>query len=99
VVEERAHGAALPEDPRRQVGDGKAEGTEEAGEGSVELVAEASAPAQDNLFEERLLVQDDGLAQMDAQVLERDGELVAGCRSRSASCVGAVGRRAPIRFR
>ena len=68
-------------------------------EGSVELVAEAAPPAHHDLLEERILAQDDGLAQVDAQVLEGDREQMAGVHVSECLRRCAVGRSAPIRFR
>src|SRR6516162_3888993 len=45
-------------------------------EGTVEFVAEAAAPPGDDLGDQVGLVQGDGLAQVNAQVLERHGALV-----------------------
>ena len=86
VVEERAHRAALSEHARGEVGDRKPESREQVAEGSVELVAEAAPPAQHDLVEEGILVQDDGLPQMDAQVLEGNRELMAGVQI--SECLG-----------
>jgi cell pole-organizing protein PopZ len=76
MVEGRTeHGTA--EDLRRQQRDLEAEGAEQGREQPVALVAEPTSPAFDDLLEERDLVESHGLAEVDAQVLERDREEMA----------------------
>jgi hypothetical protein len=76
VVEGRAEPAIAVDargDPRHLA----AEGKQQEREGAVELVAEAPPPRGDDLAEQVVLVQRDGLGQVDAQVLERHGHLMS----------------------
>ena len=53
------------------------ERAQQPGESAVQLIAEAASAPPHQLVDQRSLVQDDRLPQVDAQVLERDGAEVA----------------------
>ena len=76
MVERRAELAACAVDPRGDPPDAEPEGLEQERERAVELVAEAAAVAADHLGQQVAGGQRDGLAQVNAEVLERHGEQV-----------------------
>jgi predicted ATPase/DNA-binding SARP family transcriptional activator len=75
VVEGRAK-ASLPVYPGADPAHPRAERLEQQREGPVELVAEAAAAAAHDLVDQIGLVQRDWFGQVNAQVLERHGQLV-----------------------
>jgi hypothetical protein len=75
VVEGRAE-AGLPVYPGADPAHPRAERLEQQREGPVELVAEAAAATAHDLVDQVGLVQRDRFGQVNAQVLERHGQLV-----------------------
>src|SRR6266699_3716419 len=78
---------------RREKGGRKAEIPEQRGERTVELVTEPAPMTVDDLVDQRVVVEHDRLAQVDAQVLEWHRQQVAHLQL--AQCV-AVGVRRPL---
>jgi len=71
MAERDAQAPVLAEHARRQALDREAEVDEELGEQAVQLVAEAAAPAANDLVEQPVGAKPDLLAGVDAEVLER----------------------------
>ena len=96
MVERRAEPARAVH-LRRQVLDPEPERPEQGGERPVQLVAEAATVSVDHLGDEGVLVEHDRLAEVDAEVLERDGPQVplvqVGERGRP---VGAEALQVPV---
>ena len=90
VIERRAV-ALRTVHPRLQQLDAIAEMAEQCPEETVEFVAEAAATAYHDLLEELILVQDDRLAQMDAEVLERHGAQMRSLQQPQPHVVGWAG--------
>ncbi len=70
-----------------------AERGEQRGERAVEFVAEAAAPPPDHLVEQRAFAQHDRLAEVDGEVLERDGPQVRALQDPQCGEVGQPGAR------
>ncbi len=90
MVERRA-GLGPVEDPGGEQFDAVAEGPQQRGEGTVEFVAEPAAPTPHDLLQQRLRFEHDGLAEVDAEVLERDGVQVRLLEPRQLGGTGAGG--------
>ena len=94
VVELRPEAAARARDPGRDHQDLEAERAQQGGEQPVEFVAEAAAPVRDDLLEQPLVFEHDGLPGVDAQVLEGDGVKV--CDVQGAQGLGRRLKRAAV---
>ena len=73
---ELGSGLRTIEHPPRQQRHGKAKLFEKPPEQTVELIAESASPAANDLVVERLDGKANGMAQMDVEILERDGQQV-----------------------
>jgi hypothetical protein len=90
VVEWRPE-PVIAENPRREQPDVEAQRAEQQGERPVELVAEAAPPPGDDLADQVVRLQRDGLAQVNAQVLERDRQQMSQVQRTQGSVVSLAG--------
>jgi hypothetical protein len=79
------------EDAGGQEGHPEAQGGQEGREGAIEFIAEPPAAPLDELVDQRLRVEDDRLAEVDAEVLERHREQVAQLQLPEGGGVGPRG--------
>ena len=90
VIERRPQPVGA-EDAGGQQGHLEAQGGQEGGEGAVELIAEPPSAPLDQLVDQRLRVEQDRFAKVDAEVLERHREQVAQLQLPQGGGVGPRG--------
>jgi hypothetical protein len=90
VIERRPQPVGA-EDAGGQQGHPEAQGGQQGREGAIELIAESPSASLDELVDQRLRVEQDRLAKVDAEVLERHREQVAQLQLPQGGGVGPRG--------